>query len=51
MALCSEPLKTYKLQETVDKSPYFWIITKKDAYKYKIFSIYTANVDGDTYTL
>ena len=44
-------LKNYKLQETVDKSPYFWIITKKDAYKYKIFSIYTANVDGDTYTL
>ena len=44
-------LKNYKLRETVDKSPYFWIITKKDAYKYKIFSIYTANVDGDTYTL
>ena len=44
-------LKNYKLQETVDKSPYFWVITKKDAYKYKIFSIYTANVEGDTYTL
>lgn len=44
-------LKQYKLQETVDKSPYFWIITPDDAYKYKIFSIYTANVDGDTYTL
>lgn len=44
-------LKKYKKQETVDKSLYFWIITPDDAYKYKIFSIYTANVDGDTYTL
>lgn len=44
-------LKQYKLQETVDKSPYFWIITPDEAYKYKIFAIYTANVDGDTYTL
>lgn len=44
-------LKKYKKQETVDKSPYFWIITPNDAYKYRIFSIYTANVDSDTYTL
>lgn len=41
----------YKLQETIDKSPYFWIITPDEAYKYKIFAVYTANVDGDTYTL
>lgn len=44
-------LKQYKLQETIDKSPYFWIITPDEAYKYKIFAVYTANVDGDTYTL
>ena len=44
-------LKSYKKQETVDTSPYFWIITPGDAYKYKIFAIYTASVDGDTYTL
>ena len=42
-------LKQYKLQETIDKSPYFWIITPDEAYK--IFVVYTANVDGDTYTL
>lgn len=44
-------LKSYKSQEVVDRSQYFWIITPKEAYKYKIFAIYTANVDGDTYTL
>lgn len=44
-------LKQYKLQETIDKSPYFWVITPKEAYKYKIFAMYVANVDGDTYTL
>lgn len=44
-------LKKYKNQETIDKSPYFWIITKDEAYKYQIFSIYTASVEGDTYTL
>lgn len=44
-------LKSYKSQEVVDKSPYFWVITPDEAYKYKIFAIYTANVDGDTYTL
>lgn len=44
-------LKQYKLQETIGKSPYFWIITPDEAYKYKIFAVYTANVDGDTYTL
>lgn len=44
-------LKNYKKQETVDVSPYFWVITPDDAYKYKIFAIYTASVDGDTYTL
>ena len=44
-------LKNYKKQETVDTSPYFWIITPDEAYKYKIFAIYTASVDGDTYTL
>lgn len=44
-------LKQYKKQETVDKSPYFWIITPDDAYKYVIFSVYTASVKGDTYTL
>lgn len=44
-------LKNYKKQEVVDKSPYFWIITPEEAYKYKIFSIYTANVKGSTYTL
>lgn len=44
-------LKNYKKKETLDKSPYFWIITPDEAYKYKIFSTYTANVGGDTYTL
>lgn len=44
-------LKNYKNQETYDSSPYFWIITKDEAYKYKIFSVYTADVNGDTYTL
>lgn len=44
-------LKKYKDQEVMAKSPYFWIITKDEAYKYQIFSVYTASVDGDTYTL
>lgn len=44
-------LKNYKKPEVYEKSPYFWIITPEEAYKYKIFSIYTANVGGDTYTL
>ena len=44
-------LKKYKLQETFDTSPYFWIITPDEAYKYKIFAAYTAKVDGNTYTL
>lgn len=44
-------LKKYKEQETIDKSQYFWIITPDEAYKYKIFSVYTASVEGDTYTL
>lgn len=44
-------LKQYKLQETMDKSEYFWIMTPEEAYKYKIFSVYVASVDGDTYTL
>lgn len=44
-------LKKYKEPEVMAKSPYFWIITKDEAYKYQIFSVYTASVDGDTYTL
>ena len=44
-------LKNYKSQDIVSKSPYFWVITPDEAYKYKIFAIYTANVDGNTYTL
>lgn len=44
-------LKNYKKEEIKNKSPYFWIITEKEAYKYQIFAIYTADVDGDTYTL
>ncbi len=44
-------LKKYKQQETYNTSPYFWIITPNDAYKYKIFSTYTADVEGNTYTL
>ena len=44
-------LKKYKDPEVMGKSPYFWIITKDEAYKYQIFSVYTASVDGDTYTL
>lgn len=44
-------LKDYKKEEIKNKSPYFWIITEKEAYKYQIFAIYTADVDGDTYTL
>lgn len=44
-------LKQFKLQETLDKSPYFWILTPEGNYKYEIFSEYVAAVDGDTYTL
>ena len=44
-------LKNYKSQDIVNKSQYFWVITPDEAYKYKIFAIYTANVDGNTYTL
>lgn len=44
-------LKNFKKQEVIEKSQYFWIITPDDAYKYKIFSTYTAKVNGDTYTL
>lgn len=44
-------LKKYMETDTNSKSPYFWIITKDEAYKYKIFAVYTASVDGDTYTL
>lgn len=44
-------LKNYKKQDVYNASPYFWIITPDDAYKYKIFSMYTADVEGNTYTL
>lgn len=44
-------LKKYKEQEVIDQSPYFWILTPDDAYKYRIFSVHSAEVGGDTYTL
>jgi sortase B len=44
-------LKQYKTQETMDASKYFWILTPQGDYKYQIFSVYTAPVDGSTYTL
>ena len=45
-------LKQYKLQETIDKSPYFWVITPKEAYKYKINkeNPYYKTVDGILYS-
>lgn len=44
-------LSNFSDPDTVAKSPYFWILTPDDAYKYQIFAIYTADAAGDTYTL
>ena len=32
-------------------SPYVWICTPKHTWRYKIFSVHTASVTGETYTL
>lgn len=43
-------LKQYKLQETIDKSPYFWVITPKEAYKYKMRGKGTHNQKAGTWS-
>lgn len=44
-------LKSYKDPELIARSPWFWILTPDEAYKYKIYAIYTAAADGETYTV
>lgn len=44
-------LKTLRSQETVDKSPYFWILTPNGNYRYHIFAAFETPVNSDAYQL
>lgn len=44
-------LKSFTEGDAYKKSPYFWILTPEEDYRYEIFAAYVALVDSDTYTL
>lgn len=44
-------LKELKDQAVYDANPFFWILTPEGSYRYHIFSVFTAGVDSETYTL
>lgn len=43
--------KFIRNQETYEKSKYFWILTPEKNYRYEILSVYTTQVNSDTYML
>ena len=44
-------LKHLNNQEKYEENPYFWILTPKGNYRYRIYCITTASVDSDVYLL
>ncbi len=44
-------LKFLKEQDRYDKNPYFWILTPKGNYRYRIFAAFDTPVTSDVYTL